>query len=230
MKKGNRFAYAKKGANTSQQASKTHLKIDSKSIKLYQDCRVPLDIFLDCLFDKEYDRLIIKGEPSEENLITAWESIYLEFSELTTNGSGNELFQKTVEINYLSTKLYVVRKILQHLYIAYSEVNVKILYHYGVAGTLNSLDSYEERCKKLNLISKKIRTWETDMQTLHKEFEQLQGEGTANQGGRDYFEDGLSSLSAFRKYSILEKDITVRQFIKGLNQLEQYAIKLATQQ
>lgn len=226
MKGKHRYAYAKKRVNTLNHPLTSPSLITTKLFKLYQDCRIPLDRFLDCLFDKDYERLIISGEGNQDELLIAWEKIYLEYSEIVSSGSGSDLFQKMIEINSMYGKIFLVRKIVYHLYFAYCEDDIKILYQYGMDGGITESDTYEQRCVKLNDINNRVKTWEVNLQALHKEYEEIQTENTESKGGREIYEDGLSNISTYRKYSIRECDITVRQYVKGLKAIEQYAIKL----
>lgn len=229
-KLGNSIAYVKKVGNTFRPDLKQPFRTGSTSLKLYQDCRVPLDIFLDCLFDKDYERLIIKGTCSEHRLLETWESIYVEYSNMLTEGSGNELYQKVIQINYLATKLFIVDKAVKHLRISFNLDLLNILNYYGVSNRITDKDTNAERCDKLDMVLKICRKWNTELDVLRKDYDGLQTEHSDKQGGREFFEDSLTGISTYRKYSVLEKDITVRQFVKSLKSMEQYAIKLATKQ
>jgi len=189
---------------------------------------VPLDIFLECCFDKDYDRLVITGEATEDEKLQAWEKIYVEYANLLTEGDGNDLYNKTIEINYLSTKLFIVNKIVKHLSISFNTELLDILKYYGVDNRISENDSNDQRCKKLEIVIKLCKRWNTELDLLHKEFEALQAEHSDKKGGRETFEDSLTNISVYRKYSVIDRDITVRQFLKSIKAMEQQAIKLAT--
>lgn len=227
MKKKNRFAYAKKPETTLLQALKSLSEKDSTSLKLYQDCRVPLDIFLDCCFDKDYERLCISGNASESDLLQAWEKIYVEYADLTNEGGGNELFDKTVEINYLATKIYIVDKIVKHMQVSFSSELLGILKYYGVDCAVKETDTRPERFTKLENTIARTKRWSTELDVLRKEFAELQEQHTDKVGGREAFEDALTNLSAYRKYAVLSKDLTVRQYVKSSKSMEKEYMRLA---
>jgi hypothetical protein len=230
MKKHSRTRFAKKQGNTSRQNITPQSNTGLISWKLYQDCKIPLNRFLDCLFDKDYDGLIIKGDPPEHDKLTAWHQIYMEYVQLTTDGSGNELYDSTIKMNYLSGKIFVVDKIIKHLYISYNPDLIKVLRYYGVDCGITDKDDAEKRYEKLKQVVGRVKRWITDLDILKKEFENLQLEHSDKSGGYDYFEDSLTNLSIFRKTTITSKDISVRQFVKGLKSIEREAIRLAAQQ
>lgn len=197
---------------------------------MYQDCRLPLDIYLECLFDKDYSRLVIKGKPTEDQILEAWEKICVEYSEIQNDGNGNELFQKTLQIQYLSGKITVVDKIIRHLQIAFSPDLIGILKFYGVLSGLTA-ENWEEpvtRFEKIGKIIANSKLWLTELDLERAAFDKLVGEQTEAKGGVEYFEDWLSSISNWRKYNIKASDISVRQFIKEIKRVEREAIRLQT--
>src|ERR1700744_852243 len=152
MKNRNRFAYARmKPGNTSPPNFGPRSKKNLSLLKLYQDCRLPLDIFLECLFDKDFSRLAISGKPTQEETASAWEAIYLEYAELINDGSHNELYDKTIEINYLATKVFIIDKIVTHFRLSYNEDLEQVLNYYGVRSGILPEDDTTEKLKKLNI-------------------------------------------------------------------------------
>lgn len=228
LKLKNRIAYVKRPGAISRQSGEQPSKKDSTSWKLYQDCRVPLNIFLDCLFDKEYEGLILKGKPPEHEILEAWFKIHNEYSELICNDSGNELYQKTIEINYLSGKIFVVDKIVKHLQVSYNTDLVEILKYYGVACGINENENAEARYKKLEMVVARVRRWITDVDVLKKQYYELLGDQTEKKGGYEFFEDSLTNISIFRKTNVTAKDISVRQFAKALKSMEREYMRQTT--
>lgn len=238
MKKKSRFAYAKKEANTSRLSTVRQSQIDSTSWKLYRDCRITLDIFLECLIDKEYSRLIISGDPPEEEILTAWSNIYLEYAELQNGGGQGELFSKVIEINSLHAKIHLADRCITHLKafdevegkLVYNEEVCKILTYYGLnpSPKIAEDDSIMIRWEKLSTVHARAKRWVINLQLLHKEYEELQGDTEqihSRDGGRAYYEDWLSSISTQRRYAVLEKDISVRQFVKAVKEAEKAYFK-----
>lgn len=226
MKRKNRFAYTKRPGSTSLKVTGKPSQTAVRLLKLYQDCRIPLNLFLDCLFDKDYTALIISGEPAEDELMEAWQKIYLEYAELVNDGSSNELYNKTIEINYLNTKVFIIDKIVTHFKLSYNEDLIKILKYYGVDPGITAEDDTETRLKKLETVVARSKRWITQLDILRKEFEVLQDTGKTKSSGREGFESNLFAISSFQKYSILEKDISVRQYVRTLARVESAIAKL----
>lgn len=226
MKKRNRFAYAKKRAVISPLPIESLLPVDSITWKLFQDCRVSLEVFLECLFDKDYSGLTIAGNPPEHKITEAWGKIYVEYAELLNEGSGNELYNKTIEINYISAKIFAIDKCIKHFHISYNEDLKNILEYYGVNERLSPEDTREERFKKLEVVIAKSKRWITQLEILRKEFDAMTDEETESTGGRGQFEDNLSNLSSWNKYAVISRNISVRQYVKMLKGMNREYQKL----
>lgn len=218
--------YVRKPMGTSQQPIVSRLKTGSTSLKLYRDCRIPLKIFLDCLYDKDYSGLIIEGRPTREQLLQAWEKVYVEYADLSNDENGNELFKKTVEINYISGKIFCIDKCIKHFHLSYNSELHDILKYYGVDANLQPGDTTEERYRKLKTVIGKTKRWLTELDILRRDFDLMQSTTVAAIGGREVFEENLMHISSFRKYAVLERDITVRQYVKSLKAIDREAQRL----
>jgi len=226
MKRGNRTRYTKKPGSTFRSPSGKPLNVESNHWKLYQDCRVPLDVFLDCSYDGDFDGLVIKGDPPENIIREAWEAIYKEFCELV--GGGNELFEKTVEINTIVAKVGLVDMILKHFRVSVNDELIAILKREGVDCGIKMDDDPLTRYKKMEQVVGRAKLWMLNLEVLRKEFDELQIEHSKLQGGREAYETNLMNLSHYRKYSIQPKDLTVRQYLKSLKQMEEEYQRLAS--
>lgn len=183
--------------------------------------RLELDRFLDVLFDRDYSRLIIKGEPPEEVLKEAWASIYLQYCELVQDGAYNELFDKTKRIQELNGKVALLDGIVQYLQLSYDADLVKMVNELGIGLELNALDDAPQ---KLKIVQGMIKRLIIDMNILKKEVEALEEEGKSN-NGLDYYEDWLTIMSKHFRYAVRAKDISVMQFVRQQKKINEQNVK-----
>lgn len=230
MRLKNRLQYAKKPESISRPLLKSPLNKGTISRNLYQDCRVPLDIFLECMFDKDYSRLIRSGRPDRSEVLEAWGKIYVQYADMVNDESGNDAYDLTIEINYLAAKVFIVDKCVKHFMVSWNDELFKILRYYGVSCGLKLEDDIDTRSAKLANTVAMAKRWNVQLDVLWKQFNELQDNSETNKSGIEAFEDNLSSISAFRKYSVLAKDISVRQYIKALKGMEREYMRLMSKQ
>lgn len=202
----------------------------SVTYKIWTDCRVPLDVFLECLFDKDYSGLVRSGKPPKHIVMEAWGKIYVEYADLSNDSNPNELFELTIKINYLASKIFIIDKCVKHFGISWNDELYKILRFYGVDFGITIDDALEVRVKKLKRAKSRASRWRIDLDVMYKEFEKMQGDAESTQGGIAGFEHNLLNISAYRKYAILAKDISVRQYIKVMKTMEQEYIRIMAKQ
>jgi hypothetical protein len=214
--------YAKRGRITSPPSSESPSKAVSASWKLYQDCsKLELDRFLDVLYDKDFDRLIIEGQPPEQVIKDAWNKIYLQYTELANDGSHNEVLDKVTQVNVLNGRIILINGIVAHLEIGYDEDLVKMLNQLGIPCDLKA---DEDPAKKLKAVNARAKRMVVQMEILQKELYNMQ-ETTEKVQGRDYYDDWLDALSRNRMYAVKAKDITVTQFFRAIKRLNEESVK-----
>lgn len=184
-------------------------------MKWYQDCRLELDRFLDVLFDRDYSRLVIAGEPPEQVLKEAWRKIYLQYSELMQEGTYNELFEKTKRLQELNARIALLDGIVQHLQLSYDERLVGIVNEMAVP---LALTVGEDPAPKLKPIQGRIKRMLLDAQKLEREIEGLIKEET-NEVKMEQFDDWLGIMSKQYGYAVRAKDISVTQFVRNQKRL-----------
>lgn len=223
MKYKNRMHYAKKRGPFSAQSLALRTPASSASWKLYQSCdKIDLERFLDVLFDKEFDRLIIEGAPPEAAIKEAWNAIYLQYSELANDGTYNETLDKVMQVNTLNAKIFLVDGIVKHLMLAYDKKLVGILHNMGYPCDLKEGEDPEAKLKNVVARAKRLVV---QMDIAQKDLERLQGIHHET-SGRDSFDDGLDALSKHRGYTVRAKDITVTQFLRSIKRLNEETLKI----
>lgn len=223
MKKGKRKPSAKKirpGKHSSLPPLRPLNNI-STSCKLYRDCRIELDRFLDVLIDKDYRRLIMEGDAPDSVLKESWATIYLQYCELKQDGTYNELFDKTKKIQEMNGRITLLDGIVQHLQLCYDPLLVKMVNEMGIG---LELEAAEDPMKKLKMIQGRIKRMILDMQNLERDMEVLQNEKSET-NGIEYYEDWLGAMSRAYGYAVRAKDISVMQFVRNQKKLNEQSLK-----
>lgn len=230
MKSKSQSRSAEKGKGTPSMKPSGPYKTANRSSKWYQDCRVTLDRFQDCLFDHDLERLIIRGKPTKKQLSDAWNKIYIEYVEMMNDGSYNEVFDHVLDINEISAKVFFVDRAVQYLIGQYDEKVNKMLNDYGLNTGVLPEDDILVRINKLNLAKSRAKSWIVRQQKLQQELDEIMTTKTVKDGGKYYFEDALDAISRYRKYAVRPEQMTVIQFCRTLKQMEQEYIKHQSQQ
>jgi hypothetical protein len=182
---------------------------------LYQDCRVTLEVFLTCLFDKDFSGLIISGIPPHTALMEAWNKIYLEYHQLTTGTSDSPMTDKIKLIEGLNGKVILIEAAVRHLAMTWDEEVVKMLNFFGMRCDLKPDDSTEIMYRKLNSILTRAKRFVVQSEVEQQALQELQTEAAKDGGnGRDDFEETLLSCSKFQGYAVKPNEITVAAFCK----------------
>lgn len=193
----------------------------SSSSKWYRDCRIFLDRFMDVLFEKEYSRLTIEGNPSEEILKEAWRAIYAQYCELMQDGQYNELLDKTKKMQEMNARIVLLDGIVLQLQLDYDPLLIQYVNEMAIP---LALTPDEDPVKKLKQVQGRMKRMIFELKKLENEVEALQNI-QAEQTGIEHFEDWLSIMSRSYGYAVLAKDITVAQFIRNQKKLNQQSLK-----
>lgn len=182
---------------------------------LYTTCnRLTVDLLIRCLCYKEYEALILTGNPTPEDLQQQWEKIYAEFSELMGDENYSIIKDYVKEINILDAKIKFAKFTLPLLYDYYCPEILKMLQGIGIKEKLNPDDEIAYYAG-IDRIITKIKKMEVDLEELHIDFARTQDDNDEKQGtNEDFFDTTLNVLSKTQGYHIKPADITVTRFVK----------------
>ena len=98
---------------------------------LYHRCNeTPLSVFIDCVCDKDYNKLVKHGRASKADIARAWEFIYSEYTDISGSASAKALLNLAKDISFHDSKLKAVGLCL------------KVLQHYPDTRCINVLNGY----------------------------------------------------------------------------------------
>ena len=202
--------------------------VSTPSSTLYRTCsKLPLELFLDCLYDQAYEVLIIKGEASTDELKEAWSKIYLEYCSLNQDSQFNEVFDTQKKINLLIANIELVDGIIKHLWFSFDQRLVDILNEKQLRCTVTEDDKDDVLYNKLKTVVGRAKRWIIDLELLRHNFDQIQVEET-EKTQRTYYDDICLVLGKEHGYHIKKSEVTVSEFVRMMIKLdEKYKRQLA---
>lgn len=212
------FIKRKKGSSSwqKQQQGKT---ASSQPTELFHSCsQLPLDKFITALVDRNLSAIVISGEPSPEQLSSAWNNIYYEYLELNASNETSYLFSLENDITLLSDEILNVETCLLYLSpewrvycLGREQELISLLRYYGYKQSidLTSPNYY----KVLQVISNKLSAKKLRLNTKQKEFDDFTSAMERKAITRAHFDTQLMRLSRFQGYALRAKDITVAEYI-----------------
>lgn len=219
MKKINRWLFAK--SNRREKSSSLMpsplLRRTSKDLILYQDLRIPLDLFLNALYDMDFSGIVINGNPTDREVKEAWNKIYLAYSNEVAGGADNPIVDKIKEIEALNAKVIFIDTAASHLSMSYDEEIITIL-NSPDFGLRCDLKSGESPFEKLNGMLVRAKRFIVEMEVAQNELKKMQEEQTG-ETNRDSFDDSLISISNYQGYGVKASDISVSQYLRMIKRM-----------
>ena len=204
----------------------------SESSILYLICeKLPLDIYVDCWIDNDLKRLIISGNPTQEELQKTWDKIFLQSLKLSQTGTYNEAFEILKEIDDCNAKLAIVENCVKHFSICDERgidndmELVKVLNSLALRCNILAEDRGEVLIRKLNAIIGRAKKWVDKINTLRQKMEKIKAGKEESKIDRNYFDNWLDCISEHKGYFIKAEEITVSRFYNAIAQIRERAQK-----
>lgn len=199
-------------------------------LKLYQTCeRCPLDVFLDCLFDQDYDRLIIAGQPSPDELVNTWQNLYQGYCELTNQGNLTDHMKLMQECNIALCKIQVVESINKAFKWYYAPELIEILENLMLKPGINPDDDFKTIGVKMAMVMVRAKKLAVEYQAKKKQLDDLEAANKGKEANRATFEDTLTAMSKHNGYPVKAKDISVARFVRESEQLSKEIMRKIAQ-
>lgn len=177
---------------------------------------------MDCLFDQEYERLIINGNPNKDDVQNAWQNLYGEYMELSHKDGMTDYMQLVKDVNVLLLKIQLVENINTCFRSFYDPDLVAILKQLNLNPGINAEDDFGTIAKKMQKVISRAKRWAIEHKEKSERLEAMEKEASKQSGGRTAFEDALSALSRHYGYGVKPSEISVLRFVTESQRLEQY--------
>ena len=205
-------------------------KTSAKHLNLYCHCsELPLNRFIDCLIDHDFEKLIKFGTCSKLTLLSIWENIFIEYCELSNTPHFKKLLSLTREIGQMKSKLMAIDTCIYVLTYQYSYYCITVLQKLGYKYDFNynTIDTYIADLKKVAINKKSI---ELSIQQKEKQLNELKITAGGVEVDKLYFDKQLIMLSKHNGYHLKKSEITVSEYLAMLQILSDEIRKNNTEQ
>jgi hypothetical protein len=201
------------------------LPIITECMKLYQDLMIPLNRFIEVSVDGNFNALIIEGEPTKEELTSAWELI----TELYVEQIGDDeqklsisLYREIIKLQVTVWQIKFLVHTLKSTYVKEFAEELNRILHTKLKFDVRFKDDYDTN---LGRAIKRSKEYVLRLDLKTKQFEALQKSISDKSQGfkptREYYETILINLSDFAKYGITDQ-ISTYQFVSRIKSLNKY--------
>jgi len=185
----------------------------SSSGQLYSTCgQLPLPRFIRILVDQDHSHLIISGKPSQQEILSAWRKINLEYITILDVPEVNFIMELQASIAVLEAKVFITDKIISTLYIIHDDRLIAMLRGLGFDFSFDPMDRLTYY-KNLNDVDQQTGAWRLELEQKDAELAEVQSK---DEDGKkftdDYFDDTLMILSKSQGYHLRAIDLTASQF------------------
>ena len=202
--------------------SLTRQKAQPENNRLYCRCNeTPLDVFIDCLVNKNYSRLIREGKPLQKEIDAAWQKLWFEYCDLSDSSEYRQLFGLIKEVGKLEGQLLAIRLALQCISYSESKDCVNILHGYGYKYAFDRTKPDEFQAD-LQRTQSKSKTLELLIQSTRAQIDRIndKSKGTS-QDYQKYFDECLISITQYMHVNFLRpSEITVAEFVRMRKRVE----------
>lgn len=189
------------------------LQLTSSQSQVWDSCELPLWNFIQVITTNSLQPLIIKGNPTDQQLATAWSDIFAEYCDIYQSKNQTYVLHLQREIAHLTYKLQVIQVCIDRLIISYYEPAIAELrdygfnYEYTPDTMLEDLQSTIAEAQYL-VVQKGVKEGE------YKKYIEANAESEVKE--TDY-DDILGELGKFQGYHIRSKDLSVREYVSIFN-------------
>ncbi len=195
---------------------------------MYEYYTIPYNVFVDCILDANFQKLVIAGKYTEEQVSNRWDMIYEDFNAHINNGNYTDIVKfmrklhgVTVKYNILAEALLVIGG----FYVIYENdietikkecsEQIENLNKIGIKYNFKDTpQGYEEEMKRLQLtLSNFSSAIKINTAALEKLYENRQDPPTR----QDYI-NGLAAVSRYIGIS-LRQDTLLCEYVSHLNSM-----------
>ena len=147
-------------------------KVLNRSNLFYQCSETPLQVFIDCLCHKRFERLIKSGKPSQDEIMEAWNELFTEYCDLSGSNEMNEVLQVTKKIGVIQSKLTAISLSVVVLSHRDSEIAKENLRNLGF-----NFDFDKDLVNDLQRVIAASKGYHIELKSLQKRYEALTAKG-----------------------------------------------------
>lgn len=187
-------------------------------MKVHNSCTtLPLAIYIRCQLGGDLKELTIEGEPTTEELKTAWQAITQEFFDLSEDKQANYELGLLTQIEILNIKIITIQQSVEILKKYRCDELVDILHKLGYRFPFN-IDNEKEYLNDLKRVIDRAKILVIQLKDKQAELAVIaKNKDSSEKVGAKYYDKILSILSQYMKHHIDEYKTTVSRYAAMLN-------------
>ena len=178
-----------------------------------------MDVFIDCMVDHKFNRLVKYGNPSQHEIVKAWEDLFSEYCELTNTPGYKQILRLTKEIGALNSKIMSVNLCIQVLAYRYSETCVNTLHRFGYKARFDIADK-DKYLNDLRSIQTKIKAAALALEQRTAEYKKVISETNGKTPSHQYFADMMMELSKYMGFRMKADEISITEYVSIMQKRE----------
>ena len=196
------------------------LNMKKEKAILYNKCNIlTMDLFIECLVNKNYKVLIKEGKTSSARLRKTWILIWSEFLELQNSDSYIMILDALKDYHKWRSIISACEVELYVLKIGYTKDAAEVLRRAGIDANYETEDK-EEYIKILQVTGERIKALQMKVMTAEQNYRNLTEETMQKELTEMDFEDIFVQISKFMGYNVRTKDLTVSEYIAILRTMK----------
>lgn len=217
------WPYTKTDSNTGTSMQPQHSLTGISSLKLYRSIdTLPLERFITCICDKDLTALVISGNATGEELVSAWNDIYDQYVIAVNDKEQQYILRLTKEINCLEFDYKLIGLCVTRLEIEHSEEVLGILKKLVPTNLKFNPADIEQYKKDLSLIISKSKRMIVEIENKRGELGRLAPE-KGERVNRSEFDKMIVRASKYMQYKIDKKATTVSEFVQIIDEMRKEA-------
>src|ERR1044072_1332294 len=196
---------------------------------LYLSCNdLTVDRFLACLCKKDYRKLVISGEPTEEQLTTAWLTIVTEYNELKNiDISESKNWAASKELVRLHNHLYLLQQCIDFLTHRYSHSIASSFRRLGYRLKITSDNPQPaDYMEQLFIAAETAKTKYIEIQQYNKQLKDFVKENEEAIPRYEVFEKTLTLIEEMQHTVYDFSTLTVSKFVQLENKYREMVTQL----
>lgn len=174
--------------------------------------QLPMDNFLACLCDEDYQSIIITGTASPDELTEVWYYLLYEYYDLKGDVVLSEEYQLSKQITRIQNHLFLLQQCIDFLYGRYSESIAKSLNKLGYSFRPKSKwpPDYQQDLRDIDAMS---RSKYIQLKQAIIQRDDLRAKNKKNRPTRDYFEQLIIQIEELQRCTYDLEKLSAAKFI-----------------
>ena len=190
----------------------TQQKKEINSDKLITDLsQLTIDTFIQCLFRKNYNVLILSGTPYIEEIKNQWNVLYEQYVQSVGNPIYEQIRDNLSQLVKLQSDLLIIRTALVGFSLGYNNELAGNLTKIGINLTFD-ISNMTEFSRNITILISKAKSKEVKIAMIQNQVEKLEKDSNHTQATEADFRDGITTISRYMGFIINPNIVDMNQY------------------